>query len=764
MAEAAEESPAESWVLLTQATLGQMISKPRLLTDRLRKPPFRFLFDVSVEVVRQTGFGLQDLFDGELCDKPVVPNEREAKTIFLQKWIDLIARSLEARAPEVASISAQSIVCGQDPEWTNYMLQCTAAAAWPDTCAVQQAPMRIPSSLVAPEAPPEPLPIPTGPDMDVEEARGIAAGMDFGAALREYEHLHAEFQSTAAAGPWQVGQAVVPDSSEEATGGAQDAPAQEEHEEVDDDELRDVVVTTSAQPLKTALLVTENVNVAINQAQDLLANIEDCLEKDEEDLQRRRQEAAEMRAHAEAFRHREAAEAAAKAEAEAQDAAASAEKKAAAKAARKAEKEALRAARKAQKEAEEEAARTAAEAAKYPMSKTSALQGPRMVSCVGDWGDEHKEDEYEEPDADPVQASGQQAAASPQLEPSSPDGEIAAALPMSECFTDAILGSDPSPPEPVPDFPVFSNGVLPPTQQAPCGLFEKLKMELKETFVSFLCSAMPESLLRKYQPDELIQCLQTLLRELRKCMLEQELGDILDEEPTTLAEDLRSNFPNDWLPHLQDTSAWALRQKYDVSELVDTLQVLSQTCFEKLTDELGPLTLWVPNSSPLRYHTPPPEAVEAALLREEEERRQSEVPPASPDASPAAGPWNASLGAAPWEADVVAPAPSAHATARAGANAPTWTAPAAAPAMTAEMRLRTAAAAAPAAPAAPPVFNAGLGPALWEQGGSHQAAAPGTTAGRFQMTAAAGGHRQSLGAGTGGGRSQTQYRGHFLAR
>lgn len=61
--------------------------------DRLRKPPFRFLFDVAAEIARTTGFGLTELFGGELNEKPTAPSSKEEKLAFLEKWLDAVKAS-----------------------------------------------------------------------------------------------------------------------------------------------------------------------------------------------------------------------------------------------------------------------------------------------------------------------------------------------------------------------------------------------------------------------------------------------------------------------------------------------------------------------------------------------------------------------------------------------------------------------------------------------------------------------------------------------
>ncbi|CAE8591493.1 unnamed protein product, partial [Polarella glacialis] len=96
------EVAAEPWIAQTQQNLGQLITKPRLLADRLRKPPFRFLFDIAVELARQRGFGVAELFGGEVGAKPAVPNSRDDKVVFLEKWIAAVVAGLPSHAADLA--------------------------------------------------------------------------------------------------------------------------------------------------------------------------------------------------------------------------------------------------------------------------------------------------------------------------------------------------------------------------------------------------------------------------------------------------------------------------------------------------------------------------------------------------------------------------------------------------------------------------------------------------------------------------------------
>merc|ERR1719362_2694933 len=90
-----------------------------------------------VEVSRQTGFGLQELFGGEISSKPTAPTKREEKIAFLQQWIDLTrVKCGESESSLLSAVSPENIVCGQKPMLTNMLLQYTSAAAWPEAFAV----------------------------------------------------------------------------------------------------------------------------------------------------------------------------------------------------------------------------------------------------------------------------------------------------------------------------------------------------------------------------------------------------------------------------------------------------------------------------------------------------------------------------------------------------------------------------------------------------------------------------------------------------
>ncbi|CAK0873687.1 unnamed protein product [Prorocentrum cordatum] len=119
----------------------------RLLPDRLRKPPFRFLFDAVAEVARQTGIDAAELFGGPPGEKAAAPGAFEEKVAFVEGWIALAAGALGELAAHLARVSPQDIVCGVRPEWANYLLQCTASAAWPGSLGAPPSPSQLDPSL-----------------------------------------------------------------------------------------------------------------------------------------------------------------------------------------------------------------------------------------------------------------------------------------------------------------------------------------------------------------------------------------------------------------------------------------------------------------------------------------------------------------------------------------------------------------------------------------------------------------------------------------
>lgn len=754
---ASQDAPVEGWIIQSQNTLGRRIEKPRLMADRLRKPPFRFLFDIAAEVARQTGFGLVELFGGELADKPAAPGTRDEKVAFLEKWIMAVATVLgPAVQGDLANVSAHHIICGLHPEWTNYLLQCTSAAAWPElmTPAPEAADAAsVQAAAVADGGTAEPAPLPS-PDLIAELAAAAAVPqvepikesellaapvalpeqVNFSETFNQFAALDDEFNRTAQ--QWQTFQAAYEAKSTTAaddadadddddidTGGLQ-LTAQEHGLQLtaqENGEAEAQVMAASMKPLQQAAVVASRVNEEVKRAEDLLATIEQGLDDTELEINRKRELAASLEEAKRQEEERLANEAREAAEFEAREV----ERK-------KAEKEAAKAARRAEK-----AARKAEEAARpvFPVSKHYQEHGARIVSCVGD-------DEYEwdgDDDEEAAAAASQQPVADPEVADDALEAEAspltgAAAFDLSAALAD----SDDPPAAPG----IADLGGLDFSKPLIGGsLFDKLKAQLKDTFVSYLCASMPESLLKKYQASELIGCLQFTLKELRRHLALHGLEDISEEEPTSIAEEFRQNNPSNWLDYLQAASPGVLRGKYDVPEVIDTLQALCQTCLERLDDAMGPLTMWAEESSPLRYVAP---------LEPPQPARELETPTAaSADEAPLHGSepaggaaWDSSLGAAPWEAQ---PEPISERHAPAGTLASSGMA-----ATMMDFKQRTYADAAPAhlaatmhqfrspAPAATPQFDSTLGPAIWDQELPSRPVMPGTSTSRPCGTGAVG--------------------------
>eukprot|EP00928_Gymnodinium_smaydae_P063864 TRINITY_DN47343_c0_g1_i1.p1 TRINITY_DN47343_c0_g1~~TRINITY_DN47343_c0_g1_i1.p1 ORF type:complete len:897 (-),score=221.27 TRINITY_DN47343_c0_g1_i1:8-2455(-) len=620
-----------------------------------------------------------------------------------------------------------------------------AAAPTPDGGISYEAPDASVAVVAEPEvaevsAAPLPAaePIDVSPTIDVEEARKIAEGMDFSSCLKDFNMAHEELARTA--GEWHFkpsGSPIPPDADmEDQDGGDEAAEVAVASAEADFGGVEPLPAPPADErpttALKTAALKAQKVTSSMQQAADLLETIEAGLDGFEETVRQKKEREAEERAAAEAAqlqseadRNAREAERIAREEAEAAEAARAEEERLR----RRAENTAARLAKQAKEEAKA-AAEEAKKRAQFPMSKTAMEQGARIVSCVGEESDEEYKWDGDEEEAQDAAAAAPAAAPPPPL--------VCASGDLGACLTDDLLAPDTSAPAEDP------MSFLTKSPEVVAGkLLDRLKAQLQDTFVSYLCASMPESLLRQYDGNELVQCLQVLLAELRKCIADNGLEDVNEEDPTSVTEVLREEHPHDWLNHLQNGSAWALNSKHTAPDVVDTLQNLSQICLERLEDALGPLQSWLPESSLLRYV---PSAVPAAPL----DLGDTHCEPTSADAesptpaAPSPGPWSAELGAAPWEQEMSAPpataapsrpltqaanvapqslrlgtAPPMRGAAAGGGPPPTFSAALGPAPWEAQASASHGAAGAPPATASrPPVFNAALGPAPWEQPGA----------------------------------------------
>ena len=120
-----------------------------------------------------------------------MPKEKEDKVAFLERWIAAVIQKLEGQEVQLDQVCPVNIVSGADPEWTGYLLQCTAVAAWsgkpadPEDGAAEAAPE---AETAAPAEEEAPRPTTAAPRLSAEEI-----------AQREAELAQREAEATAAA-------------------------------------------------------------------------------------------------------------------------------------------------------------------------------------------------------------------------------------------------------------------------------------------------------------------------------------------------------------------------------------------------------------------------------------------------------------------------------------------------------------------------------------------------------------------------------------
>lgn len=108
---------------LTKDLMGALIQRPKMAEKLLSKPPFRFLHDIVVEVIKTTGFA-EGLYPESELDSANV-DDKDKKIAFLQKIINLVGTHLST----LVEAKPIKIVAGQDPQLTNRFLQLLAIAA-----------------------------------------------------------------------------------------------------------------------------------------------------------------------------------------------------------------------------------------------------------------------------------------------------------------------------------------------------------------------------------------------------------------------------------------------------------------------------------------------------------------------------------------------------------------------------------------------------------------------------------------------------------
>uniref|UniRef100_A0A1B6EJN8 TRAF3-interacting protein 1 n=1 Tax=Cuerna arida TaxID=1464854 RepID=A0A1B6EJN8_9HEMI len=106
----------------TQDSLSRYIKKPPLTEKLLRKPPFRYLHDITTSVMRETGY-LQGLYSQDELN-PENIKDRESKIAFLEKLIAAVNLSSGINV----TARPNKIVAGLDVAKTNELLQAIAKA------------------------------------------------------------------------------------------------------------------------------------------------------------------------------------------------------------------------------------------------------------------------------------------------------------------------------------------------------------------------------------------------------------------------------------------------------------------------------------------------------------------------------------------------------------------------------------------------------------------------------------------------------------
>jgi len=118
-----EVEKCDGSVELTQSLLGSVIQKPKLAEKLLSKPPFRFLYDIVMEVRRVTNFAAGLFTPAEEDVANIV--EKPAKIQFLEKIIRLVGVQLNT----IVEARPAKIVAGLDAQLTNVFLQLLAVCA-----------------------------------------------------------------------------------------------------------------------------------------------------------------------------------------------------------------------------------------------------------------------------------------------------------------------------------------------------------------------------------------------------------------------------------------------------------------------------------------------------------------------------------------------------------------------------------------------------------------------------------------------------------
>lgn len=163
----AEIEKCDGSVETTQRLLGELITRPKLAEKLLGKPPFKFLFDIVMEVIRATGFarGLYSDFESDSANV----SSREQKIEFLEKITKVVGVHLNT----LVEAKPTKIVAGLEPQDTNTFLQLLAIAAkhMPDSTVAVNTVLEQGSGANVAVAAPAPRPTTESPPREAPPAK-----------------------------------------------------------------------------------------------------------------------------------------------------------------------------------------------------------------------------------------------------------------------------------------------------------------------------------------------------------------------------------------------------------------------------------------------------------------------------------------------------------------------------------------------------------------------------------------------------------------
>lgn len=225
---------SEEWIVATQETLGKLISRPKMTDKYLKKPPFRFLHDIVMEVSKASGFG-NGLFTDEEKDAANL-SDKSAKVDFLNKAISVTCFALG----EKIDVSANKIVAGLEADKTNAWLQRLHAAATTAVDKSDEAVQRVLSgeSSAAPKKKKKEEEAPAAPPQEGGDAAAADAAADEEAKKRERRKKREEEKRRAAEEAAAAEGGAAPEAPPPPADDGADAAAKEEEKRKKEEERR----------------------------------------------------------------------------------------------------------------------------------------------------------------------------------------------------------------------------------------------------------------------------------------------------------------------------------------------------------------------------------------------------------------------------------------------------------------------------------------------------------------------------------------------